>query len=167
MLLSQALAQSLSQSSMRTEKPQTDGDSRNSEARGHFMRRILQYIPEKANLAQIWRETGNRARDQRTQFAPGITLLGIVRARRQTRPKRFFRRDGRLFQGDVLPLPPLADQIDGSIGRDARNPGVEVVLALVLLPGELVQVGKRFEQGLLSGVLRVGRIAGHPERTTI
>ena len=81
--------------------------------------------------------------------------------------KRIIRSDDRLFKGNVLAVAALADQINGGICGNARDPCVKVVLLIVLLPGKLIETRERFEQGVLANVFGVGRITGHAQGAPI
>jgi len=53
--------------------------------------------------------------------------------------QRFFAFAFALIERRDLPIAALSEQVDGSIGRNARNPRAKIVNRLVLLPSKLLQ----------------------------
>ena len=159
LLLPHRVAQNLAQPSMRAEEPQAHSDRRDPQARGYFVRGILQDVAQQTDLAQVRREERDGTGQQHTLLAAGVAVFGIVGARGEPAAEGVLGGHPRLFERDVLPFAALADQVDRSIRRDARHPGVEVILAVVLLSCKLVKAGKRFQEGFLAGIFGVGRIA--------
>lgn len=163
LLLPHRVAQNLAQPSVRAEKPQTDGYRRDPQARRDFVRGILQDIAQQTDLAQVRREARDGAGKAHTLLAAGVALFGIVGTRGEPAAEGVLGGDPGFFERDVLPFAALADQVDRSIRRDARNPGMKVILAVILLSRKLVEAGKRLQEGFLAGIFGVRRIASQAQ----
>lgn len=98
MFLAQAIADVFAQASMRTEKAQAHSYRGDREARGDFVRGVLQDIAQQADLAQIRSETRNGAGHQGAHFAACIALFGIVGSRGESGAESFLRRGSRFFE---------------------------------------------------------------------
>ena len=144
---------------MGAEETQADRDRGYSQPSGHFVRGILQNITQQADLAQIRRKARDGASNQCARFAAGVELFGIIRSRREPGAEGLLRCKTGLLKRNILPFPPLTDQIYRSIRRDARNPGVEVVFSFVLLARKLAEARKRLQKGFLTGVFGICRVA--------
>ena len=75
----------------------------------------------------------------------------------------------RFFEREELSVTPLADQVDRGIRGDARYPGAQVVLFLVLRAdaGELREPGHRLQECFLAHVFRVCGISRHSQRPPV
>lgn len=161
MLVSQPVAQPVAQTTVRTEKPQSDGNSRDAEARGNFVRGVLQYIAQQTNLPQIRREARDSSGDKTSHLLPGVMLFGIIAARGEAAANGFFVRGSRFFQRNVFALATLANQVNRGVRGNARYPRMEIVFAFVLLPGKLAEARKGFKESFLTRIFGVRGITGH------
>jgi len=163
LLLPHSVAQNLAQPSVRSEEPQAHGYRRDPQPRGDFVRGILQNIAQQTDLAQVRRKARDGAGQEHALLAAGVALFGIVGARGKPAAESVLGDHPGFFERDVLPFAALADQVDRSIRRDARDPGMQVILAVILLSRKLVEAGKRFQEGFLAGIFGVRRIAGQAQ----
>src|SRR6266404_6647782 len=163
----QCHAQSLPQSPVRAEQPQPYRHGRNSHALRDFLRRILQNIPQQADLPKIWSKLLDGVRQMLAHLAPRKALLGIFLRGGYVTSQRLFARAARLFQRKDLSVAPLPDHVNRSVRRDARHPGVQIVPSLVLAPVELLQPGNGFQKCFLSDVFRFRGIARQPQRAQV
>src|SRR5271170_1613234 len=109
---------------MSAEKPQPYSYRGDSKPCGHFMRGILENIAQQTDLAQVRGQAGDSAGDQNTHLPACIAFFGIIDSRGEPTAKRLVRRSSGFLERDILPFAALADQVDGSVCRYARNPGV-------------------------------------------
>ena len=167
MVATQHGAEFFMQAAMGAEKPQPDSDAGNSQALGNFLRGILQDVAQETNLPEVGRQLGDGTREERAHFAPRIAFLGIFTAGGKLFGKVLagFRIAG--LERNMFGIAPLAKQVDGSVGGDARNPGVQVVLEFILIAGELIEARESLHQRFLPGVFGVGRIPRQPQRAAI
>src|SRR5580704_1206893 len=53
----------------------------------------------------------------------------------------------------------LAKRVDGSVARNAREPGAEIVGVVFAISGKLIEARPRFEQSFLAHVFGVGDVS--------
>src|ERR1700676_5226470 len=164
---SQRVLQFFAQASMRTQQPQAYGPDGDSQAVRHFLRRIMQHIPQQTCLAQVARELHDGIRQKPTHLAARAALLRILLVRGDAAAHRFLVLPARLLQRRHFAVAALPQQIDGSIRSDAREPGAKIVRRFNLLAGELFEPHPRFEQRLLAYIFGVGSIAGDASRAPV
>jgi hypothetical protein len=167
MVATQHGTEHLVQATMGAEKPQPHGDARNSQPLRNFLRGILQYIAQETNLPEVSRESSDGPRKESTHLAARVVLLGSCPTGGKMFGKVFARFGIAVLERDMPGVVPLAKQVDRSVGGDARDPSVQVVLKFMLLAGELIDARKGFYQGFLLGVFSVSRISRETQCTAI
>ena len=109
LLLAHIVAKNLVQPSVRTKQPQADGHCRDAQARGYFVRGILQDIAQQTDLAQVRREARDGAGKQHALLAAGVVLFGIVGARGEPATEGVLGSDPGFFKRDEFPFAALPD----------------------------------------------------------
>ena len=152
---------------MRAEKPETHGHRRNPQPPGNFVSGVLQHIAQQAYLPKIGRKLPNRFRHVRAHFAAGEALFRIIFSRCDVASESLLPRAAGFFERKESSVTPLADHIDGGVGRYARNPGVQVVAVFLRIADKLFQAGHHFQESVLAHIFRVGGIAGQAQRPQV
>ena len=151
------------QPAMRAEKPQPHRHRRDSQPVGNFLRRVLQNVAQQADLPQIGRKLRDRAGQQRAHLAPRESFFGIFSTSGELFGEIVPGLAAVFFQGNEHGIATLAKQVDCRIRGNARHPGVQVVLLIVGIAGELIEPREGLQHGLLARVFRVGRILRQPQ----
>jgi len=145
-----------------TEESQAHGHGGNTQAFGNFLGGVLQNIAQKTGLAKIRRKLGDGACQKAAHFAAGIALFRIFITVGKAAAERFFWASG-FLEREELAVTTAADDVDGGVGGDARDPSVEVVARIVLSAGKLVQAGDGTQKCFLACILGIRGISSEPQ----
>jgi hypothetical protein len=149
------------------EEAQAHGHGGNAETIGDFLGGVLQDVAQQADLAQIRSKLLDGIGEMLAHFAVGKAFFGIVFRRGHVATERPFAGAVGFFERDEFAVAALADHINGGVGGDARNPGVQIVARFVLASGELLEARNGFQKRFLADVFGLGRIAGQPKSAEV
>src|SRR5260370_6933209 len=141
----QRVLQLLAKLSRSGKEPKAHSANRNPQAVRHFLRRVMQYIPQQTRLAKIGRKLHDGICQKPSHLAVRAALLGVLLVRGDAAAERFVVLPSWFFQRRHFAVAPLPQQIDGSIRPDAPEPGPQIVPRFIFLPGELIEPHPRFE----------------------